>query len=121
MSFSIVTNYSSINSQATLERTQWGLQRTLARLTSGLRINSSADDAAGLAVANRHHLDNTTLTVGIQNANDAISKLQIEDGAQSNIASLLDRALTLATQAPRLHLRDLVRHWTQNSSQSSRK
>ncbi len=99
MSFSVVTNLSSINAQATLEGTQSGLQRTLARLTSGLRINSAADDAAGLAVANRHKLDNTGLTIGIRSANDAISKLQIEDGAMNNISSLLDRALTLASQA----------------------
>jgi flagellin len=99
MSFSVVTNLSSINAQATLGRTQDGLERTLARLTSGLRINSAADDAAGLAVANRHQLDHTGLTMGIRSANDAISKLQIEDGAISNVASLLDRALTLASQA----------------------
>ncbi len=99
MSFSVVTNLSSIQAQATLDATQMGLQRTLARLTSGLRINSSADDAAGLAVANRHKLDNTGLTIGIRSANDAISKLQIEDGALNNISSLLDRALTLASQA----------------------
>jgi flagellin len=68
-------------------------------LSSGLRINTAADDAAGLAVANRHRLDNTGLQTGIRSANDAISKLQIEDGAMSNIASLLDRALVLATQA----------------------
>ncbi len=99
MSFSVVTNLSSINAQATLDGTQMGLQRTLARLTSGLRINSAADDAAGLAVANRHKLDNTGLSIGIRSANDAISKLQIEDGAINNISSLLDRALTLASQA----------------------
>jgi flagellin len=99
MSFSVVTNLSSINAQATLEGTQAGLQRTLARLTSGLRINSAAAAAAGLAVANRHKLDNTGLTIGIRSANDAISKLLIEDGAMNNISSLLDRALTLASQA----------------------
>ena len=99
MSFSVVTNLSSIQAQSTLDSTQMGLQRTLARLTSGLRINSAADDAAGLAVANRHKLDNTGLTIGIRSANDAISKLQIEDGAINNISSLLDRALTLASQA----------------------
>ena len=99
MSFSVVTNLSSIQAQSTLDSTQMGLQRTLARLTSGLRINSAADDDAGLAVANRHKLDNTGLSIGIRSANDAISKLQIEDGAINNIASLLDRALTLASQS----------------------
>lgn len=99
MSFSVVTNISSLNSQAQLDKTNMGLQTTLARLTSGLRINSSADDAAGLAVANRFRMDNAGLTTGIRSANDAISRLQIEDGAMSNISSLLDRALTLATQS----------------------
>ena len=99
MSFSVVTNLSSLNAQSQLERTNMGLERTLSRLTSGLRINGSGDDAAGLAVANRHRLDNSGLQVGIRSASDAISKLQIEDGAMTNIASLLDRALTLATQA----------------------
>ena len=99
MSFSVVTNISSLNSQAQLDKTSQGLQNTLARLTSGLRINSSADDAAGLAVANRFRMDNAGLQTGIRSANDGISRLQIEDGAMSNISSLLDRALTLASQA----------------------
>jgi len=99
MSFSVVTNLPSLNAQARLQETSAGLQQTLNRLTSGLRIYSAADDAAGLAVANRHRLDNAGLQVGIRNANDAISKLQVEDGAMGNISSLLDRALTLAAQA----------------------
>lgn len=99
MGFSVVTNLAGLNAQSQLHHTNMGLERTLGRLTSGLRINSSADDAAGLAVANRHRLDNAGLQVGIRSANDAISKLQIEDGAMNNIASLLDRALVLATQA----------------------
>jgi flagellin len=99
MSFSVNTNIASLTAQNTLSRTNQGLQTTLARLTSGLRINSSADDAAGLAIANRDMLDNTGLTVGIQAANDAISNLQIKDGAMSNVSQLLNRALTLATQA----------------------
>ncbi len=99
MSFSVVTNLPSLNAQSQLVNTNQGLQRTLARLSSGLRINSAADDAAGLAIANRHRLDNTGLSVGIRSANDAISKLQIEDGALNNISSLLDRALTLAAQS----------------------
>src|SRR5438128_10282301 len=99
MSFSVVTNLSALNSQAQLEKTGLGLQQTLARLTSGLRINNSGDDAAGLAIANRFRMDDAGLKTGIRSANDGISRLQIEDGAMSNISSLLDRALTLATQA----------------------
>ena len=99
MSFSVVTNLASLNSQTSLTRTNEGLHKTLARLSSGLRINSSSDDAAGLAIANRDMLDNTDLTVGIQASNDAISALQIKDGAANNVADLLNRAMSLATQA----------------------
>ncbi len=99
MGFSVVTNLAGLNAQARLLDTNMGLEKTLGRLTSGLRINSAADDAAGLAVANRHKLDNSGLQVGIRASNDAISKLQIEDGAMSNVTSLLDRALVLAAQA----------------------
>ncbi|PYS29171.1 MAG: flagellin FliC [Acidobacteria bacterium] len=99
MSFSVNTNIASLNGQVQLNKTQMSLQGTLARLTSGLRINSSADDAAGLAVANRFRMDNAGLQTGIRSANDATSRLQIEDGAMDNISNLLDRALTLATQA----------------------
>jgi flagellin len=97
--FSVVTNLSSINGQSELQRTNLGLQRTLARLSSGLRINSSGDDAAGLAVANKFRSDVAILNVGIRNANDGLSKLQIADGALNNISTLLDRAASLATQS----------------------
>jgi len=99
MSFSVNTNITSLSSQAQLDKTNMSLQNTLARLTSGLRINTAADDAAGLSVANRFRMDNAGLQVGIRNANDGISRLQIEDGAMSSISSLLDRAQTLAAQA----------------------
>ncbi len=99
MSFSVVTNLASLSGQAALTNTTFNLQRTLGRLSSGLRINSSADDAAGLAVANRDMLDNDTLLAGIQSANDGISNLQIQDGAMNNITALLDRAMTLASQS----------------------
>jgi flagellin len=99
MSFSVVTNLAALNSQNALLRTNLGLEKTIGRLTSGLRINSSADDAAGMAVANRHRLDASGLNVGVRNANDGISKLQIEDGALNNITALLDRAVVLAAQA----------------------
>jgi flagellin len=64
-----------------------------------LRINSSGDDAAGLAIANKYRSDTAILTVGVRNANDGLSKLQIADGALNNISNLLDRAAVLATQS----------------------
>src|SRR5213078_515394 len=69
------------------------------RVTSGLRIVNSGDDAAGLAVANGQRSDQAVLTQGIRNANDGLSQLQIIDGGINNISQLLDRARTLATQS----------------------
>ena len=99
MSIFVTSNLPAVTTQLNLARSQTGRERSLGRLSSGLRINAAGDDAAGLAVANRHRMDNIGLTVGTRNANDAISKLQIEDGAMNSISSLLDRALTLATQS----------------------
>ena len=75
MSFSVVTNLSSLSAQAALSRSQASMAKSLERLTSGKRINSSADDAAGLAVANRHQLDSTSLSGGAENAHEAIGQL----------------------------------------------
>src|SRR5947199_8112482 len=97
--FSVVNNIGSVNAQTELARTNLGLQRTLGRLSSGLRINSSGDDAAGLAVANKFRSDVSILTVGVRNANEGLNKLQIADSALNNISNLLDRAATLATQS----------------------
>lgn len=98
-SFSVVNNIGSVNAQSKLYETNIGLSRTLARLSSGLRINQSGDDAAGLAVANKFRSDVAILTVGVRNANDGLSSLQIADGALDNISRLLDRAAVLATQS----------------------
>lgn len=74
--FSIVTNVSSLVAQENLIKTNKLQQRTITRLTSGLRINSSADDAAGLAIANRFRSDIAVLQQGIRNAVDGLSTLQ---------------------------------------------
>jgi flagellin len=73
--------------------------RTITRLTSGFRINSSADDAAGLAVANKFRSDVAELQQGVRNANDGTSILQIVDGGLNNISNILDRLKTLATES----------------------
>jgi flagellin len=98
-SFSVVTNVASINAQANLYATNIGLRTALTRVSSGFRINYSGDDAAGLAVANAYRSTVAVITQGIRNANDALSELQIKDGALDNISRLLDRMATLATQA----------------------
>ncbi len=99
MGFSVVTNLSSLSAQSALSSSQASMAKSLERMTSGKRINSSADDAAGLAVANRHQLDSTSLNSGSENAREAIGQLQIQDGALNNISSLVSRATTLASQA----------------------
>ena len=73
--------------------------KTLNRVTSGLRIVQSGDDAAGLAIANGFRSDQAVLSQGVRNANDGLSTLQTIDGGMSNISKLLDRARTLATQS----------------------
>jgi flagellin len=98
-SFSVVSNVSAINAQANLVITNVGLQKALERLSSGFRINRSGDDAAGLVVANGYRSDVAVLTQGIRNAGDGLSELQIKDGALNNIALLLDRMASLATQS----------------------
>jgi flagellin len=99
MSFSINTNIASLQAQNYLRTNSDFQQKTINRVTSGLRIISSGDDAAGLAVANGYRSDEAVLTQGIRNANDGISQLQIVDGGMNNISQLLDRARTLATQS----------------------
>ena len=97
--FSIVTNINSLIAQENLGKTNIAQQRTIQRLTSGLRINSSADDAAGLAVANRFRSDIAVLQQGVRNAADGLSTLQTIDGGLNNISLLLDRGRTLAAQS----------------------
>ena len=98
-SFSVVSNVSAVNAQANLNTTNIGLQKALERLSSGYRINRSGDDAAGLVVANQYRSEVAVLTQGLRNAGDGLSTLQIKDGALNNIAMLLDRLSTLATQS----------------------
>lgn len=96
---SIQTNVDSLNAQDNLNINQQLQSQTIQQLTSGYRINSSADDAAGLAVANQYRNNIAELNQGVNNANDAISQLQIVDGGLSNISTILDRLKTLATES----------------------
>ena len=70
--FSIVTNVASILAQENLNKTNFLQETTIRRLTSGLRINSSADDAVGLAIANRFRSDISVLRQGVRNAADGL-------------------------------------------------
>ena len=96
---SLQTNVDSLNAQTNMNINQAAQSKTIQQLTSGYRINSSADDAAGLAIANGYRDEVAQLNQGVRNANDGISQMQIVDGGLSNISNILDRMQTLATQS----------------------
>lgn len=95
---SIQTNVAALYGLQNLQINQNTQQKTIAEMTSGHRINTAADDPAGLAQANQLRNTNAELTQGVANANNAIGQLQIIDGGLSNISQILDRLQTLATQ-----------------------
>ena len=99
MAVSLVNNLGSSASQTRLNASGTKLNQTIQRLSSGLRINNSGDDAAGLAIANKYRSDIAVLNQGVRNANDGLSTLQIVDGGLNTISNLLDRASTLAAQS----------------------
>src|SRR5271165_3075323 len=99
MSLSIQTNVNSLVAQENLRVNSTFQSQTIQRLTSGYRINSSADDAAGLAVANGFRNSVSELTQGVQNANNGVGQMQIIDGGLTNISNILDRLQTLATES----------------------
>jgi len=99
MALSILNNIPSLAAQNQLAITGADLQRTLFRLSSGSRINSGADDAAGLAIADGLQANVTALTQSARNANDGVGKLQVADGALAQVTTLLNRAVTLATES----------------------
>jgi flagellin len=99
MALSILNNISALTAQNQLSITQTNLQKTLTQLSSGSRITSGADDAAGLSIANGMQANIAALTQSGQNATNAIGVFQTADGALSQVTSLLNRAVTLATEA----------------------
>lgn len=96
---SILNNLSAMSAENSLSATQMNLQNTLTQLSTGLRINSGSDDAAGLSIANGLQANIAALTQSSQNATDGVGMLQTADGALSQVTTLLNRAVTLATEA----------------------
>ena len=99
MPLTIATNVASLTATRNASASESALARSLQRLSSGLRVNSAGDDAAGLAIAGRM----TTLIGGAdqskRNVNDSISLLQVADGVMSNLVTSLQRLRELAVQA----------------------
>ena len=96
---SINTNVVSLNAQRNLSTSQTSLATSMQRLSSGLRVNSAKDDAAGLAIAERMNAQVKGMNVAIRNANDGISLAQTADGALATVSDALQRMRELAVQA----------------------
>jgi len=99
MALSVLNNIPALVAEDQLNITQGNLQKTLYALASGSRLNSGADDPAGLAIANGLGANIAALNQSVSNANDGIGALQVADGALGQVTTLLQTAVTLATEA----------------------
>lgn len=96
---SISTNVASISAQRSLEKTQMGLQKSMSKLSSGLRINTAGDDAAGLAISESLKGQVRSLQQASRNAGDGVSFLQTAEGALNEVSGLLIRMRELSVQS----------------------
>jgi flagellin len=96
---SLHTNNAALSAQSALTRTQTSLSTSMTRLSTGYRINSAADDAAGLQIASRLKAQTSGMTVAMRNTQNATSMLQTADGALDEVSNMLVRMKDLATQA----------------------
>ncbi|TDM09418.1 MAG: flagellin FliC [Ideonella sp. MAG2] len=99
MPMTINTNIGSLNAQRNLNASQNSLATSMQRLSSGLRINSAKDDAAGLAIAERMSAQVRGMNVAVRNANDGVSMAQTAEGALSKVGDALQRMRELAVQS----------------------
>ena len=99
MSLGVLNNISAVYAENSLNQTSNSLSKTLQQLSSGSRINSGADDAAGLSLVDGLQANQSALTQSQTNAQEGVGLLQVADGALSQVTSLLNRAVTLATEA----------------------
>ncbi|HTB96790.1 MAG TPA: flagellin [Terracidiphilus sp.] len=99
MALGVLNNLSAIYAENYLNNTSSSLQTVLQQLSSGSRINSGADDAAGLSLVNGLAANSAALTQSATNATEGVGLLQVADGALSQVTNLLNRAITLATEA----------------------
>jgi len=99
MSISVLTNVASMNAQRNLAKTQSSLSASIGRLSSGLRINSASDDAAGLGISENLKANIRSLAQAQRNANDGISMSQVAEGAMDDMQGIVSRMRELAVQA----------------------
>ncbi len=95
----INTNLVSLNAQRNLSTSQSSLATSMQRLSSGLRVNSAKDDAAGLAIAERMNTQVRGMNVAMRNANDGISMAQVGEGALGKVSDIMQRMRELAVQS----------------------
>ncbi len=98
MAMTVNTNMASLNAQRNLAKTQGLLNKSLGRLSSGLRINSAKDDAAGMAISNRFTAQIRGVDQAVRNANDGISMLQTAEGGMQEVTTILQRMREIAVQ-----------------------
>ncbi len=98
MALGVLNNLSALYAENSLNNTNNSLQTVLQQLSSGSKINSGSDDAAGLSLVNGLQANSTALTQSATNATEGVGLLQVADGALSQVTNLLNRAVTLATE-----------------------
>ena len=98
MALGVLNNISALYAENSLNNTNNSLQTVLTQLSSGSKINSGSDDAAGLSLINGLQANSTALTQSSTNATEGVGLLQVADGALSQVTNLLNRAVTLATE-----------------------
>src|SRR5208283_3407506 len=96
---SVLNSTSQLDAENALSSTQASLQNTLTQLSTGLKINSGADDPAGMSIASGLGANIAALTQSSQNASNGIGLLQTADGALSQVTTILNQAVTIATEA----------------------
>jgi len=118
MAITINTNVASLNAQRNLGSTQMSLQGNLGRLSTGLRINTAADDAAGLAISEKLKSQIRSLGQAERNANDGVSLLQTAEGAMNEISGIMSRMRELAVQSANGTLGDTERGFLDDEFQA---
>jgi flagellin len=113
MSISVLTNVSSLNAQRNLAATQTALAASVGRLSSGMRINTAADDAAGLGISENLKSNLRSLAQAQRNANDGISMSQVAEGSMSDMQGIVSRMRELSVQSANATLGDTERGYIQ--------
>ena len=113
MSISLITNISSLNAQRNLQKSTDRMEKNVGRLSSGLRIQTASDDAAGLGISENLKADLRSLAQAQRNANDAISMAQLAEGSLGEITAIVTRMRELGVQSANATLGDTERGFIQ--------